>query len=94
VLCGHAALSQTARRWSLAAVFLVCCLGYSQRWSESPYRLHGAALAAGVECLQRNLKQGRPLDCISLYPAPLDGYVEHARRLNLSFYRKHLANLR
>ncbi len=94
VLSGHAVLERNWRRGYLGFVFLVCWIGFSQRLSEEPYREHGAQLASGVACLQQNLKQGRPLVCGTLFPAPLDIYIERARTLNTSFYRRHLANLR
>lgn len=93
VLSGHAALAQPWRRWLLALVFTACAFGFSQRWAERPYRSHEERLESGVECLQRNLKEGRSPDCGMLYPAPLDSYIERAKRLDVSFYHRYLADL-
>jgi len=93
VLGGHAALGRRGRRWFLALLFAVCAFGFSQRWSERPYRNHEELLASGVVCLQQNMKLGRALNCGTLYPGPLDGYVERAKLLNLSFYRGSLSGL-
>jgi hypothetical protein len=93
VLSGYSVLRGNWLRVYLTFLFVLCLAGYSQHWSDEPYREQGAWRKSGVECMQQDLAEGRKMGCMGMGYDFMIRSIIRAKDLDASFYRSHFANL-
>lgn len=76
------------RRYALAALWALCCVGFSYKWLWFPvYREQGEARREGVRCIREYYERGGRGMCPTIFPGPIGPMLDEAKKMNLSFYR-------
>jgi hypothetical protein len=80
----------------IAGLWIFCLLAFWNNWKEfQNYRIVSAQRKAGLRCLRAYYQGHGDRDCPTLFPAPIPArFLEEAKALNVSFYRRRVASLR
>jgi hypothetical protein len=80
----------------IAGLWIFCLVTFGNNWKEFPnYRIESVQRKAGLRCLSAYYQGHGDGDCPTLFPAPIPArFLEEAKVLNVSFYRRRVASLR
>ncbi|MBI4423710.1 MAG: hypothetical protein HY554_08285 [Elusimicrobia bacterium] len=82
-------LAGSRRRESvLAALLAFAALGHADNWDFSLYDLAGEERRLGVQCVRAYYAGAGDGYCPMIYPKPIPERLDHARELDVSFYRR------
>jgi hypothetical protein len=77
------------KKYALVGLWLFCCVGFSYKWLWFPvYGVERKSRQQGVECIKSYYENGGQALCPTIYPRPIPGLLDNAKRLNFSFYRE------
>ena len=70
-------------------LWIICFIGFWNNWREfSFYKREAVRRQIGVKCLAAYYEGRSDGNCLTIFPAPLARFLEEAKILNVSFYRR------
>lgn len=90
-VCNWAVFLRHRKTWVIAVLiglWLFCFAGFARKWGFGVYRSPAAERLEGLRCVKAYYEGAGNGLCPTIFPVPLDRFLEQAKRLNASVYRE------